>query len=77
MLAFARARELMGTERVALDVPSGGTLRDVWTQLLARFPDLAPIAAVTRLARNGRLDSLDATLDEGDELALLPPVGGG
>ena len=77
MLAFARARELMGVERVALDVAARCTLRDVWTLLLERFPELVAIQSGTRLARNGRLDSLDAPVEPGDEIALLPPVGGG
>lgn len=49
--------------------------------LLARFfetfPDLAGLRKVTRLAVNQSFCSEDQALDEGDDLALIPPVSGG
>lgn len=78
VLAFARVRELLESGDLAVDLPDGATVGDAWARLVERSPALAPLAASTRIARNGRVvgDTLEA-LREGDELALLPPVGGG
>jgi len=38
---------------------------------------LEPLRASTRFARNGALARGDAALRDGDEVALMPPVGGG
>jgi molybdopterin converting factor small subunit len=77
VLAFARLRELLGGSQHVLDVPSGATTADVWTALVQRCGSLAELADSTRLARNGRLVMHREELLEGDEVALLPPVGGG
>lgn len=77
VVAFARVRELVGfseREFAATDVPTVGALR---AALEAQTPQLATLRASTRVARNGDLVDDAARLAEGDEVALLPPVGGG
>ncbi|MBV8425566.1 MAG: MoaD/ThiS family protein [Candidatus Eremiobacteraeota bacterium] len=77
VIAFARVRELLGfSEREfgVTDVPTVGALR---ARLEGDAPELVRLRASTRIARNGRLVDDAATLHEGDEVALLPPVGGG
>ena len=78
VLAFARVRELLGGASHELQVEDGATVADVWDVLADRYNALAPLASSTRIARNGRIvsDSTDR-VQNGDELALLPPVGGG
>jgi MoaE-MoaD fusion protein len=75
--AFAGVRELLADQRAVLDLPDGASVGDAWKALEARQPALIPLAASTRLARNGRIASSGDVLGDGDELALLPPVGGG
>lgn len=76
VLAFGRLRELLGAEQT-LDLPAGARVRDLLPDLSERFSQLQTLAASTRIARNGRIGSPDENIQEGDELALLPPVGGG
>jgi molybdopterin converting factor subunit 1 len=75
--AFARARELLGADTVTLEVPQGTTVAGVMDVLVERVPPLADIAAATRVARNGRIARASDLVEDGDEIALLPPVGGG
>ena len=75
--AFARARELLGSGALVLDLPAGATVADAWAALEQRVPQLREFAASTRVARNARMAKRDDALSDGDELALLPPVGGG
>lgn len=78
VLAFARLGELLGGGSHDLTIADGASAAAVWDRLAADHPDLRALAESTRLARNGRvLDRRDETLADGDELALLPPVGGG
>jgi molybdopterin converting factor subunit 1 len=77
VLAFARLRELLEAPETSLAIPEESRVADVWTALVQRCPPLAKERGSTRVARNGRLVSFDETLVDGDELAFLPPVGGG
>jgi molybdopterin converting factor small subunit len=76
-LAFARLRELLEAPEVSLAIPEESRVADVWAALVRQCPPLAKERGSTRVARNGRLVSFEETLADGDELALLPPVGGG
>lgn len=77
VLAFARLRELLGGAAHDLEIAEPATVADVWNALSARHADLGALAASTRIARNGRVVGSGEAVGEGDELALLPPVGGG
>jgi len=77
VVAFARVRELLGfaeREFAESDVPTVGDLRD---KLEEGSPDLAALRTSTRIARNGSIVDDRERLAPGDEVALLPPVGGG
>ncbi|HEY5341315.1 MAG TPA: MoaD/ThiS family protein [Candidatus Aquilonibacter sp.] len=76
--AFARMRELLGEGDFELTLAEGATLVDVWEALRARNREIDKLASVTRMARNGRVAALlQERVGENDEIALLPPVGGG
>ncbi len=77
VLAFARARELLPSGDFTLEVGDGACVADAWTALLRDFPALRELAATIRIARNGRIGESAEPLAAGDDLALLPPVGGG
>lgn len=77
VLAFARIREILGAAHRDVTLPDGSVAGDAWDALAGEVPGLVPLRASTRLARNGRLAAGDEPLHDGDELALLPPSGGG
>lgn len=77
VLAFARLRELLGFGERAVALADGATAEALWSQLAHGAPQLAGLRASTRFACNGALIEGTEVLREGDELALLPPVGGG
>ena len=77
VLCFARVRELLGRSEFTLRIVRGATLHDLWDDLIALHAAIAPLRSSTRLSRNGRLASLEEVLEPHDEVALLPPVGGG
>jgi len=77
VLAFARLRELFGFGERTLACPAGATLEDLWSELAAQSGEAQALRASTRFARNGSLAPGSTVLADGDEVALLPPVGGG
>jgi molybdopterin converting factor small subunit len=77
VLAFARVRELLGTDELPLELAGDARVSDVWAVLAHGCPALGELTGTTRIARNGRVVSGDEPVAAGDELALLPPVGGG
>jgi molybdopterin converting factor small subunit len=77
VLAFARARELLGEGIFGLDIPDRGTVQEVWNAAVKRAPALENLAGSIRIARNGRIVPFTEQLHDDDEVALLPPAGGG
>jgi molybdopterin converting factor small subunit len=77
VVAFARLRELLGSGEQTLELPENARVDDAWLALVKYHPAIGKERHATRAARNGRLVGFDEALADGDELALLPPVGGG
>ncbi|MCL6525824.1 MAG: molybdenum cofactor biosynthesis protein MoaE [Thermaceae bacterium] len=74
VLLFALYREQAGQARLELDLPAGSSVAVAKARLEAQYPlQLSGgLAAV-----NEQLAPLEQTLNDGDELAFLPPVSGG
>ena len=77
VVAFAALRERLGTSVVDCELAEGARVRDAWDALARGREGMEALAASTRIARNGKVASFDDAVADGDELALLPPVGGG
>lgn len=74
---FAVQREQLGLRALSLEVPDGATIAQAWVTLVQAHPVLAAAGASVRFARNAEYAAPDARLEEGDELAVIPPVAGG
>ena len=74
---FAIQRELAGRREVPLELAPGATIDDAWAALVAEVPALAPGRSSVRFARNGDYADPTDTLEDRDELAVIPPVSGG
>ncbi|MGP6159969.1 MAG: MoaD/ThiS family protein [Vulcanimicrobiaceae bacterium] len=77
IVPFARLRELLGAASLEREQREGATAGDLWGALASEFPALVGLEGSTRFVRNGAFVDRQAVLREGDELALLPPYGGG
>jgi len=75
---FARAREVAGRAEETLRVPREGCSVAQAAEALARLhPLLAPHLESCSFAVNERYAGREEPLKPGDELAVIPPIGGG
>lgn len=77
VVAFATASDVLGKEAVQVELPAGSLLSDLHAQLITRFPALEPMWPRLAVAVGGQLATADRKLEDGVEVALLPPVSGG
>ena len=74
---FARLREIAGTGELERQLDTGATARTAWERLVTDFPALGAYTTVISCAVAEEYASFDRRLQEGDEVAFLPPVSGG
>ena len=74
---FARLREIAGADVVDVDVEEPATLADVWSSLVAARPAMAAFQSTVSGAINAEYARMNASVNNGDEVAFLPPVSGG
>ena len=72
---FALARETVGSASAEHSVPDGATLADVSDLLFGVHPALREMRL--SFAVNSSYEVPGAVLHDGDEVACIPPVGGG
>ncbi len=74
---FARYAELLGASEVSLELPAGATVRDAIECIRSGHPNgrLLPERPLVAVNLNHVLP--DRPLDDGDELAVMPPLAGG
>ena len=74
---FAAPREALGTGEMEMDVESGTTVGDLVGLLTEQHPVLRPFTRFLNVAVNRAYVGMQTVLHDGDEVACLPPVGGG
>jgi molybdopterin synthase catalytic subunit len=77
LLFFASLKDIIGERELRLDVPAGATVADVLTHLEGCYPRIKPYRPVVLTAINEEYVKQTAHVNEGDELAIFPPVSGG
>jgi molybdopterin synthase sulfur carrier subunit len=78
LLYFGGLRDAIGLSQEAMDLPGDVfTVGELSTVLAARHRAYAEQRACVRFARNEAFVSHDERLENGDVVALIPPVAGG
>ena len=73
---FASYREITGVTSARIALAAGSTVAELVALICARYPGL-PDADRIVAAVNNEYREPDFVLDDGDEVALIPPVSGG
>ena len=74
---FARLREITGHTELSREMPDGADARALWNALAREYAELAPYGGSISCAVNEEYAKFTTPLEDGDEVAFLPPVSGG
>lgn len=77
ILFFARLKELLHQETVEITVPENSSVSDVFKVLTIQYPEIESFRKSILIAINQEFATWETLINEGDELALFPPVSGG
>jgi len=77
ILFFGMLRELIGRSSEEIELDPGSRLETVFERYASQFPRVREMQGSIVLARNQEFASADVELEDGDEIALMPPVSGG
>lgn len=77
MKFFASYREAVGKEEIEVDIKENSNISGLLEILKKTLPGLGNLSETLIVSVNKEYASFDSILNEGDEVALLPPVSGG
>ncbi len=77
VLFFAGAREIVGQNRLEMELPALTSIAELRGILMVRFPRLESLASRAAFAVNEIFALPDTLLAQNDEVAFLPAVSGG
>lgn len=77
VLFFGMLRDFAGRPADDAEFPEGTDLRAVFECYANRFPGFRAMAQSIVIARNQEFAALSTKIEDGDEVAFLPPVSGG
>jgi molybdopterin converting factor subunit 1 len=76
ILLFGITKEIVGQQKLSLEVPEEATVPVLMDQLRQQYPKLSELKSLM-IAVNDEYAQEKQALQEWDEIALIPPVSGG
>ncbi len=76
ILTFGIARDIVKTSQLELNLEGEQTIRNLKEKLVNQFPEFEKLRHYS-IAVNAEYRLDDFILNEGDEIAIIPPVSGG
>jgi molybdopterin converting factor subunit 1 len=76
-LFFAHYQDLTGCRETSLPLEEGETVGDLASLIAQRYEGLSDLLTAGRVAVNAEFADASTILQEGDEVAFLPPMSGG
>jgi molybdopterin converting factor subunit 1 len=77
VLLFAQLREAIGRDRITIDLSEAATVSNALEILASQHRVINELRDKLAVAVNERYTRPEQTLNDGDVLALIPPVSGG
>jgi molybdopterin converting factor subunit 1 len=77
LLYFANVRDATGIRMESIDLSKDTSIREMLSKILLLYPKLKRMLNIIHISVNYQIVSLNTILQDGDEVALLPPISGG
>lgn len=77
VILFAQIKIHAGCDKIEIPLSHPIQAEELWLILETKFPGIRIYQSSTRLAVNYTFADSNASLADGDEVALIPPVSGG
>ena len=79
VLLFAEAREVAEADSIEIEISSKSSRTEIFSCLSSKIPELESVLKSSQLAQNHEYVSDEGSIDisASDELAVIPPIGGG
>ena len=77
VLFFGLLKEIVGTSQETIEVADGAQIETVFQHFATQYPQLHELAHSIVPARNMQFARFSDPVEEGDEIAFMPPVSGG
>jgi sulfur-carrier protein len=74
---YSRLKEIVGVSVIELSVPENTTVADLFARLQKSYPELRDFKKSTLFAIGVDFVDRDHKLNDGDTVAVMPPVQGG
>lgn len=74
---FAGHRDIVRAPSKTYEIAEGMTVSDLWQHIVADYPALQGAGSYVRFAINQQFSDPITVLQDGDEVAYIPPVSGG
>jgi molybdopterin converting factor subunit 1 len=77
VLFFGRLKDAIGHAQESIEIAPDSRIEDLFAQFVARYPEIAAHRNAMAVSRNREFAAWTTLLQQGDEVAFLPPVSGG
>jgi molybdopterin converting factor small subunit len=74
---YSRLKEIVGVSSLELSLPENATVNDLFDQLIESYPKLHDFDKSTLFGIGVEFVDRHHRLNEGDTIAIMPPVQGG
>jgi MoaD family protein len=74
---FSRLKEIIGASALELSLPENSTVNDLFEQLKENYPQMRDFEKSVLFGIGVEFVNRNQPLNEGDTIAIMPPVQGG
>ena len=74
---FSTYKDVTGVDTLVVERPGRASVEDLLEYILEQYPGLKRFRKGALIAVNKEFSDLEYELSDGDEVAFMPPVGGG